>query len=45
MVKDQFDNPHAPGLPYAHGEYNRSSKKTRFGSKAYAQRPQSDRHE
>ncbi len=26
MVKDRFGNPHAPGLPYAHGAYIRSSK-------------------
>lgn len=26
MAKDRFGNPHAPGLPYAHGAYIRSSK-------------------
>ena len=26
MAEDRFGNPHAPGLPYAHGEYIRSSK-------------------
>ena len=26
MTEDRFGNPHAPGLPYAHGEYIRSSK-------------------
>jgi len=29
MVNDRFGNPHAPGLPYAHGEYIRSSKDDR----------------
>ena len=26
MAEDRFGNPHAPGLPYAYGEYIRSSK-------------------
>ena len=26
MSEDRFGNPHAPGLPYAHGAYIRSSK-------------------
>ena len=26
MAQDRFGNPHAPGLPYAHGAYIRSSK-------------------
>ena len=26
MAEDRFGNPHAPGLPYAHGAYVRSSK-------------------
>ncbi len=26
MTEDRFGNPHAPGLPYAHGQYIRSSK-------------------
>ena len=26
MAEDRFGNPHAPGLPYAHGAYIRSSK-------------------
>ncbi|MCH8238296.1 MAG: hypothetical protein IIC06_09000, partial [Proteobacteria bacterium] len=26
MAEDRFGNPHAPGLPYAHGEYIRSSQ-------------------
>jgi hypothetical protein len=32
IVKDRFGNPHAPGLPYAHGEYIRSSENARDGS-------------
>ena len=26
MAENRFGNPHAPGLPYAHGEHIRSSK-------------------
>ena len=26
MAEDRFGNPHAPGLPYAHGEFIRDSR-------------------